>query len=72
MSTITVSLFEDNEARGDSGNRGGGASFQIVGTGAGGEIANTARNTTGETVSNATIHNSRAVGGRGDDALGAG
>ena len=36
--TITDSLFEDNEARGGSGNRGDGASFQFVGTGTGGAI----------------------------------
>jgi hypothetical protein len=70
--TVSDSVFAHNEARGGSGNRGDGASFQFVGTGSGGGIFNTARNTSGErarlTLSNVTIRHNRAVGGDGNTA----
>src|SRR5262249_30896511 len=70
--TIADSLFEDNEARGGSGNRGDGASFQFVGTGTGGAIATSAQNTSGEhvarTPSTVPLRHNRAVGGDGNTA----
>jgi hypothetical protein len=68
--TITDTLFEDNEARGGSGNQGHGASFQLVGVATGGAIATSAQNTSGEPVSltldDVTIRNNRAIGGEGN------
>jgi hypothetical protein len=70
--TITDSLFEDNEARGGSGNRGDGISFQFVGTGIGGGIATFAGTTSGAPVSlnlsNVTLRHNRAIGGDGNTA----
>ena len=48
--TITDTLFEHNEARGGSGNRGDGISFQFVGTAIGGGIATLAGTTSGAPV----------------------
>src|SRR5262249_10543445 len=59
-----------NEARGGSGNRGDGISFQYVGTGTGGAIATSAQNTSGQpaslTLRNVTLRHNRAVGGDGN------
>jgi hypothetical protein len=70
--TITDTLFEDNEARGGSGNRGDGTSYQFVGTGIGGGIATSAGNAAGApvslTLSNVTIRHNRAIGGDGNTA----
>lgn len=71
-SLIIDSVFEHNEARGGNGNRGDGVSFQFVGTGTGGAIAASARNTSGEhasfSLSNVTLRHNRAVGGDGNTA----
>src|SRR5262249_937218 len=67
IATVTDSLFEDNEARGGSGNTGDGTSFQFVGTAWGGAIATVAGGPSGTpatlTLSNVTLRHNRAVGG---------
>src|SRR5262249_57414721 len=72
LATVTDSLFADNEARGGSGNRGDGASFQFVGTAWGGGIATVGGNPSGSpvtlTLSNVTLRHNRAVGGAGNTA----
>jgi hypothetical protein len=70
--TITDTLFEDNEARGGSGNRGDGTSSLLVGVATGGAIATASQNTSGEsasmTLSNVTLRHNRAIGGDGNTA----
>src|SRR5262245_9687000 len=72
VATVADSLFEDNEARGGGGNRGGGVSFQFVGTALGGAICTVAGNTSGAPASlslvNVTLRGNRAVGGDGNAA----
>jgi hypothetical protein len=72
LATVTDSTFEDNEARGGSGNRGGGASFQNMGTAAGGAISIEATNTSSTRVSlvlsDVTLRHNRAIGGDGNTA----
>ena len=69
--TVTDTLFEHNEARAGSGNRGDGTSFQDVGTALGGAISSF-ENTSGDpvrlTLSNVTLRHNRAVGGDGNTA----
>jgi hypothetical protein len=70
--TITDCLFEDNEARGGSGNRGTGVGVQFVGTGIGGGVNTNAGDPSGNPVSltlgNVTLRHNRALGGDGNTA----